>query len=417
MQSEEQRIPSVFQVARALRGPFIGDKFEQPDLAKAAEITDALPVLTLESLGGPSVPSEQTDRDNPELRARLENVRRRLAALAPRFKDVSSTELRKWLHEHNKGGIIWEDEGRLLYEAALLVFQLEPEGAWKKKGELRKAANALWGKDGRTSPWFKRNREEFICEQFATWLIEDEKRHVASAAPSSTEPNPEPNAQPQQSGAASEREPPPSQVVTAASSAPPKPVHTKAHSGWLTMYVVRLLATRPPSKKSAAIAGALAALIAVAAVLVSVGKESVISSTSSVAGLECPDGKTTDYGFSPTKFPGNPELVDPATLTVNIGSIRFRFEKLIHRERQFAVDSWDSIFKSRDAPGLIFILRSDSASGGGFGYVINGPPGDGMEPDNKVCNLIDFHTSALGEFLKARSNNEGIAWGHANNSR
>ena len=106
-------------------------------------------------------------------------------------------------------------------------------------------------------------------------------------------------------------------------------------------------------------------------------------------------------------------LVDPARMSVSVGRINFRFRSLTQHDRQFGADSWDFLFKSKEAPGLSFIFRNDPSNGGGYGYVIDGPAGSGLEPTNGVCNLIDFHKSAMGEFLKRQSNSEGLDWATA----
>lgn len=128
--------------------------------------------------------------------------------------------------------------------------------------------------------------------------------------------------------------------------------------------------------------------------------------------LGCADGKTEDYRFAPQDFPEDAKKIRPKSLALTVGSTTFRFDSLRQQDRGGGLDSWDFLFKpaSGNTSGLSFVFRNDPGNGGGFGYVIDGPAGDGIEPANKVCNLVDFHKSALGEFLKARSDAEGIEW-------
>ncbi|MEX1113124.1 MAG: hypothetical protein WD603_00295 [Patescibacteria group bacterium] len=147
-------------------------------------------------------------------------------------------------------------------------------------------------------------------------------------------------------------------------------------------------------------------------VMLSLGLAAEPVSAAPADSLACPDGKTEDYRFQPRSFPDDPDKVRPESLGVTVGDITFTFNALKHHDRGGGLDSWDFFFKpdGTGSGGLTFLFRNDPGNGGGFGYVVDGPPGEGLEPANKVCNLIDFHKTPIGEFLKDRSNAEGIAW-------
>lgn len=418
MASEAKKALLIDQVARALEGPFIGNKLERPEWAKGRVLTKAMPVFALACFGGSFDPDDRSER-----RARMEAVRQRLKGLAQRLGDVSDADLKKWLYEHEKSPEVRHDEGKRLKAAARLLFQLESERPSKEKEELRKELNRLWGKTGPESRWFKLNREEFICEQFATWLIEDEPPHLADTPADKPERLPTPSkerAVPEfrrrdSPTTEEQRTEPPDDEIPPEQLEPDQ--QEEEEEGALPASQARIPPSFALSKKAIAIAGlAILFLMAAAALLDKVSPrpfgEILRSSNSTTVALGCGSGKTEDFAVHPTRLPDDPELVDPASLSVTVGQITFWFESLTQRDRQAGFDSWDFVFKARDsaADDLTFIFRSDISSGGGFGYVIDGPPGAGLEPRNDVCRLIDFHKTDLGEFLKDKLDYEGLEW-------
>lgn len=434
--TEKQPIPGIGPISLALR-TIIERRFVS-GLPSENDLTKALPLLTLERFGGPATPTPE-ERGN-----RLTEIRSLLGELAPQLGNLPAAELEAARIPFEPGPKesqedFWKKEAQLLADAAATIFQLTtPKPKAKPKRVLFEEASKLYEnareereleKTDRGPQWFERSRQlAFLSRKLAEWIIngEDLHRKTTRSEERGGEPPPTSNddekrqdvketlqdensfSKPKQSIKAH----PPPQRPQASPRSPSRRSRTPS-------------TTKKPTTNPRAVCLVIAAIIVLGLpvlVAVSLGirpnhifDERLRSSTSpeiaQIAALDCMTGQVDQWESTPTVFPDDPARVLPGSLTVSVGSVDFSFGSLNHHDRQHGYDSWDFVFTPRDETDeLTFIFRQDQSSGGGYGYVINGPPGNAQEPTNGVCALLDFHKTPLGEFLKDRANDEGLVW-------
>jgi hypothetical protein len=184
--TEGQRpIPEADQIVLALE-EMIGPRLSQPIHADESDIARARSVLTLECVGGPTMPT-MAEREE-----RFQAVRGLLRNLAPRFRDLPRSELVHLTHPRGepRGDVRYAREGKRLAVGARALFQLhsaEPDPD-VEINEIQSAANSVWGKPKSPgSRWFERFRMDFVCGKLADWIIEYERNYREANLPPAPE--------------------------------------------------------------------------------------------------------------------------------------------------------------------------------------------------------------------------------------
>jgi hypothetical protein len=186
MRVEPRLIPNKAELFTALEA-LIELQLERPDWITENDLARAASLLTLECAGGPEMPTKE------ERAERFQAVRNLLRKIARRFAALSQAELEAaslvYPRGEPKDSARYEREAKRLSYAPRALFQLnisEPDQD-VDMGELRTAANAIWGKpEHPKSRWFERNREEFVLETLAEWIREHEETYrEAGPLPSS----------------------------------------------------------------------------------------------------------------------------------------------------------------------------------------------------------------------------------------
>jgi hypothetical protein len=411
----------------------IGAELACPDLLSGEEIDALLPVLALECLGGPEMPTDELGQRVIDARALLWMLCQWLAYLSQ--DEINAAGLRLDFDDDDDEETrrdTYKQEAKRIAKAAALAFQLDEPKPWKRnKVDLyEKARQEVWRGIRNGEPignrWVERGpMKRLVLPTLAGWIVEYEDAYRETQLPATDttrnqsereEPTtheviPRPKSHDQDSerteipDSGSERPVTNAPSLTGKSPAT-QPPQTETRKPRTTSNGKRVIA-------AVAVLALLALILTLPEVQPSFFEERRRSSTSpaiaQIAGLDCAEGDTQQWGSTPTNFSDDPARVPPESVTVTVGSVNFSFESLVHRERRHGRDRWDFTFKSADAPELAFIFRSVGGDAG-YGYVIDGPPGNGLEPTNLACNLIDFHKTPLGEFLENRANDEGLVW-------
>ena len=189
MTERRRPIPEADQIVLALE-EMIGPRLSQPIHADESDIARARSVLTLECVGGPTMPT-MAEREK-----RFQAVRGLLRNLAPRFRDLPRSELVNLTYPRGepRGDVRYAREGKRLAVGARALFQLhsaEPD-ADAEINEIQSAANSVWGKPKSPgSRWFERFRMDFVCGKLADWIIEYEKDYRKANLSPASESDPE----------------------------------------------------------------------------------------------------------------------------------------------------------------------------------------------------------------------------------
>lgn len=181
MTERRRAIPETDQIVLALE-EMIGPRLSQPIHADESDIARARAVLTLECVGGPTMPT-MAEREE-----RFQAVRGLLRDLAPRFRDLSRSELVHLTYPRGepRGDVRYQREVKRLPIGAKALFQLhsaEPDPD-VEINEIQSDANSVWGKPKSPgSRWFERFRSDFVCGKLADWIIEYEEAYREANSP------------------------------------------------------------------------------------------------------------------------------------------------------------------------------------------------------------------------------------------
>lgn len=176
MHQERRHLPTEPELFAAL-DDFIELQLKRPEWIEENDLARLASLLTLECVGGPQMPAgdERVDR--------FQAVRDLLGEIAPRFRDLSQSELLnrdgkplRYPETEPKGRARYGREVKRLCLAARTLFllvRLDEREVGRK--ELRSACNMIWGKQAHPkSRWFERAREDFILDKLAEWIRECE---------------------------------------------------------------------------------------------------------------------------------------------------------------------------------------------------------------------------------------------------
>lgn len=183
MREGQRPIPSKAELFAALEA-LLELQFKFPEWIEENALARATSLLTLECVGGPGMP---TKHERPE---RFHKVRDLLRKVAPRFGYLSPTALEEadlvYPATEPKGKERYAREAKRLPVGARALFQLqlsEPDREIEM-GTIRTATNAIWGKpEHPKSRWFEKERQEFVLEKLAEWIIEYEKTYREANSP------------------------------------------------------------------------------------------------------------------------------------------------------------------------------------------------------------------------------------------
>jgi hypothetical protein len=175
MLEERRPIPGPHQLRTALKA-LIEPRFAEPVYLEEDELEAVQDVLTLECVGGPTMPTM------PERERRFQEVRELLQSLCKRFEKLPLAELKHLPYPRNEpdGEERYARELKRLPLGAQTLFQLNTPNADPdiRISIIQSAGNAIWGKgEYPESRWFERKRQKFLLSKLADWVIEVEKAH------------------------------------------------------------------------------------------------------------------------------------------------------------------------------------------------------------------------------------------------
>jgi hypothetical protein len=177
MHEERRHLPTKPELFTALDA-LVDLQLERPEWIEENDLARVANLLTLERVGGPQMP------ESHERAERLKAVRELLLEIAPRFLKLSQEELEDadlvYPATKPKGGERFAHEPKRLHLAARTLFQLQLEKPDREisRKDIRSAGNKIWGKEPHPdSRWFEREREKFVLDKLAEWIIETEEAH------------------------------------------------------------------------------------------------------------------------------------------------------------------------------------------------------------------------------------------------